>query len=244
MNHLVDQLVAKMPSRSAYPSGVVEPITPKVRGRSFFPGGCGLFDGAEQRLPERPVMLVGQDFGTLDYWNGLGTVKEPEDGTWSGLTKLLGATGVDPRSCFMTNALLGVRVSDAIEGPSPGLASAVYIDACMAYVQEQIRIIRPLVVVTLGVVPTMLLARALGIAPTLPRPTPKKVLQWDELDTAVDPFVRGVSISDAPAFAFASSVHPVRHWLNTSKRTWPSSSLSGVAAHDAVWSEVRGMLAK
>lgn len=230
-----------MPVNSVYPAGVVEPITPKVRGCSFYPGGCGLFDGAEQPVPERPVMLVGQDFGTLEYWNGLGTEREPEDGTWSGLRKLLASANIDPRRCFFTNALLGVRVAQSMEGPSPGLASAEYVDACMAFIHEQVRILRPVAVVTLGVVPTMLLARALAVAVNLPRPTPSKILRWEELDAAVEPFVHAVSVAGAPAFALASSVHPARYWLNAPKRNWSSRGLSDVAAHDAVWGEVRGI---
>jgi len=242
LNDLVNKLVDKLPPHSVYPIGIVEPIQPQVRGRSFFPGGCGLFNGAEQPIPERPILLVGQDFGTLEYWRELGTVAEPEDGTWSSLRKLLGGVSIDPRRCFFTNALLGVRVASSIEGPSPGLASAKYVDACMTFLHEQVRIIRPLAVVTLGVVPTMLLARSLQIAPNLPSPTAKHVLTWKDLDTAVEPFVKDVNLTGAPPFVFASSVHPVRYWLNSSKRSWPSRGLLGVPAHDAIWSEVRRVL--
>lgn len=231
-----------MPSSSVYPAGIVEPISPKVHGRSFFPGGCGLFDGAEQPLVKRPVMLVGQDFGTRDYWNELGTNEEPADGTWFGVEKLLAQADIDPRRCFFTNALLGVRVSESMEGPSPGLVSPTYVDACMAFVREQVRILQPSVVVTLGVVPTMLLARELGVALSLPRPTPSKVLSWGELDAAAEPFVHGVRIGEAPAFALASSVHPVRFWLNAPKRSWVARGFAGAAAHEAVWHEVRSVL--
>jgi len=78
-----------MPDVNVYPHDVVVPITPKLRGRSFFPGGCGLFGGVAQRLADRPIMLVGQDFGTLDCWNGLNTDNESWQRTSTSLGKLL-----------------------------------------------------------------------------------------------------------------------------------------------------------
>jgi len=231
-----------MPPRSVYPVGIVEPIYPKVCGRSFFPGGCGLFDGAEQSIPERPLMLVGQDFGTLKYWQGLGTDREPGDGTWSSLKELLASAGIDPRRCFFTNALLGARAVPPIEGPSPGLISREYVDACSAFVCEQVRTIHPSAVVTLGIVPTVLVARAIGLAPQIGCPMPNSVPEWKEVDAIVEPFVHEVRVDGSPPCAFATSVHPVRYWLNAKRRSWASRELSGVAAHEAVWREVRNTL--
>ena len=240
MNAVVEELVARMPPDSAYPAGVVLRIEPKLRGRSFFPGGCGLYDGVAQPVPERPVMLVGQDFATAEWWASLKGDDEPEDGTWCGLKRMLDEAGVDPRRCFFTNVLLGVRVSDSLIGPSPGLSCDAYIAASLAVWAEQVRILRPCVVVAMGKIPTMLLAHELGLASSLSPPSAKDSRNpgWKKIDRAVELFTPSVQVKGAPAFAFATSVHPSRYRLNRKYRAWPSRGFVGIEAHDAVWREV------
>lgn len=238
MNPIIAELVSRLPPESIYPAGVVEPIQPKAAGRSFYPGGCGLYEGAQQAPPDRPIFLVGQDFGNLEYWMSLGIGHEPRDGTWAGLDRLLKSVDIDPRQCFFTNVLLGVRAARHIEGPSPGLSSARYVEASLAHLADQIRTLKPSVVVGLGVVPTCLLAHSFGVSSMLRTPTPNRVATWKEIDCAIEPFVDGVEVAGSPSFAFATSVHPARYWLNAHTRAWPARGLSGTTAHEAIWREI------
>jgi uracil-DNA glycosylase len=237
----VEQLVAAMPPDDIYPQGVVAPIKPKLHGRSFFPGGSGSSIGASHPIPPGRVMLVGQDFGTLAYWSEVGTDGESSQGTWSGLQRMLSRAEVVPEACFFTNVLLGVRESGPIDGPSPGLAFPEYVKACTSYLVEQVRIVRPSVVVALGSIPIVLLARKLDLAASLSPPGPNESHNagWRDIDEVGIQFLPKVALPGVGSFAFATSVHPDRHWLNWRHRSWSSHNASGAAAHDLIWTRVR-----
>ncbi len=238
MNSLIEELISRMPGSDIYPKGVVHEIRPKVRGRSFFPGGCGLSGGFQATLRSRPIMLVGQDFGNLDYWSTLDANQDEKlQGTWSGLMRMIQPTGVDLSDCFLSNALLGVRISPEIDGPSPGLDYSEYVGASVEFLLEQIRIVQPSVVVTLGAVPTSLVARKLGLASALRAPTSKKVAEWKEIDDLELQVKSDVIVLGCKAFTFASSVHPDRYWLHTKHRSF--GDLKGADAHLEIWKRVK-----
>ncbi len=245
-------LIAALPPTSIYPAGKVVPISPMIRGRSFFPGGCGLSCGAPHRLPVRPIMLVGQDYGTRTYWESLTAddhaLGEPDStGTWKSLRTWADEGLFAAKRCFFTNALCGVRddVTDpSIEicGASPGLGYPDYVSASMTCLLRQIELLQPTVVVGLGCVPVTLLARSLGIVShRWPRSDSRSaaIATWDEIDTKQLQFVPDLRVPSGHKFAFASSVHPDRFWANRKHRRWPARSLVGVEAHDAIWKSVR-----
>lgn len=227
----------KLPTDDTYPQGVIDPIKPRIHGRSFFPGGCGVFDGAASASPRHPIMLVGQDFGTREYWNTVSSSGESSQGTWAGLIRMLATPDIDPRHCFFTNILLGVRVNGPIDGPSPGLTDHRYVAVCTDYLIEQICLVRPAVVVTLGKIPSILLARRLGITSQLNPPCENDARNptWPEIDATIDPFHASVAVTTHIRVAFATSVHPDRHWLNYEHRAWPSCGVKGRQAHDLIW---------
>lgn len=240
MNPIVDELVSKLPPDTMYPKELVVPIRPKIRGRSFFPGGCGLYEGSSQAMCRHPIVLVGQDFGNLEYWTDVAECEESRQGTWSGLQRLLSGANIDPRCCFFTNSLLGVRAHGPIDNPSPGLRCPRYVGACMDYLLQQLRTLQPSVVVGLGKVPSILIARLFGVAGTIPAPCEddSRNANWNEIDRIVTPFQSTVNVPEVSPFAFATSVHPDRYWLNVGHRHWSSEGVRGKAAHDLVWSRV------
>jgi len=181
-----------MPPDGVSPDGVVTPVKPKVRGRSFFPGGCGLCNGVSQGLHPRSVMLVGQDFADVAYWREVPEAGEVSQGTWSALESMLSAASVDPRHCSFTNALLGVRVHGPIQNPSPGLAFRTYVEASLCCLLKQTRIVRPSVVVSLRKIPSILLGRRFGLTNSLiaPHPDENRNPDWREIDAALTPFHR------------------------------------------------------
>lgn len=242
-----------LPPDDVYPAGVVQAIRPRIKGRSFFPGGCGLAHGHDHPYPHRPIMLVGQDFGTRTYWESLTPDDllrgEPDSsGTWKQIAEWEKRGLVQSQRCFFTNVLCGVRddVADparTIDGPSPGLADPAYVNASVACLLRQIELFQPSIVVGLGCVPVTLLARGLGIVPDdWPRPRSRRgpaIATWKEIDSQNLQFIPDVCTGAGQSFAFASSVHPDRYWLNTKHRRWPTTRLAGIEAHEAVWRTVR-----
>ena len=126
---------------------------------------------------------MGQDFGTLEYYERvrLGTGGESLSGpTWKPLLALLDAVGVDRTECFFTNALLGLRATPPMTGPSPGWTDRDLVEASLQMLAHQIESLEPKVVLTLG----LPAARALGrLAPdTLARW--QSAVRWADVDVA------------------------------------------------------------
>jgi uracil-DNA glycosylase len=150
---------------------------------------------------------------------------------------MLARAEVVPEACFFTNVLLGVRESGPIDGPSPGLAFPEYVKACTSYLIEQVRIVRPSVVVALGSIPSVLLARELSLMEFPPRRKARNVT-WKDIDGAGIQFVPKVTVSGTESFSFATSVHSSR-LSNWRYRSWPARNASGAVAHDLIWTCVR-----
>lgn len=248
MSITLGDLEALLPPEGLYPSGVVVPIRPTIKGRSFFPGGCGLAIGNGQPYPDHPIMLVGQDFDaapsgvrTSGDWLRLDIKelqrREEKCPTWKGIQRLSDDGLLDLRRAFFTNALLGARVADNSKGRSPGWGEARYEEASLACLEQQIRLLRPTTVVSLGIESTVLLSRRFGLVPLgwdVGDP------QWPSADQMKLQFHHQVRL-DGSTFAFASCVHPSYQHLNAAKRSWSQRgvSLSGEDAHRAIWLAIR-----
>lgn len=242
MKVTLSQLEALLPPESAYPLREVRPIRPRLPGRSFFPGGCGLAFGGGQPYPARPIMVVGQDFDSSDDWDRLddAAMQQAEAGsaTWRGLGSL-GASGLlDLEQAFFTNCLLGCRVAASNTGVSPAIENAGYVDASLACLEAQIRLLRPSVVVALGTLPTCLLARRFGLAPLAWRPAVPPT--WREIDKAGLQFVEQVAGVIDGACAFASCTHPC-YPGNARYRRWHTHGREhvGKEAQALIWRAVR-----
>ena len=92
--HPVEELFERMSQIQNYPFGVV-PMTGRIRGTAFFPGGSGLWGTTPDRpLPPMPcgkVMIVGHNFDSeKSYKQSLADGAEATNvGTWGALRKLL-----------------------------------------------------------------------------------------------------------------------------------------------------------
>src|SRR5262245_13937158 len=112
--------------RMAYPNGVVR-VPELIPGLAFFPGGRGVFQERREKpdFPFGKIMLVGQDFDTVENFND--SLRHGEEdrnyGTWQNLLKLLARVGISPTSCFYTNAYMGLREKGPNTGPTPGQES-------------------------------------------------------------------------------------------------------------------------
>lgn len=142
MIDMLSQLEALLPAESAYPLCEVRPIRPRLRGRSFFPGGCGLAIGEGQPYPARPIMVVGQDFDSSHDRDRLDDTAmqraEAGSATWRGLTSLASSGLLDLERAFFTNCLLGCRIAASNTGVSPAIGDASYVDVSLECLGAQI----------------------------------------------------------------------------------------------------------
>lgn len=156
---VVQQLLAEMQDivTNYHPS--VRPTAPTlaglIGGTAFFPGGSGLWRGVEARgpmptmFPDAPVMFVGHNFDSIPAYgkafdNGGGVGSE----FWRRLLAILAGASLVPEKCFFTNALMGLKPGSAT-GPMPSIRG--YKEQCAQFLEQQVKIVRPLAVVALGV---------------------------------------------------------------------------------------------
>ncbi len=105
-------------------------------------------------------MILGQD---QDREGGLARSKKKGDEryspTWKNMQALFGKAGMSMETCFFTNFIMGVRQqSNRNTGPSPALAHPAFMRASAALFMEQIKVQKPQVIITLGMIPFQLLS--------------------------------------------------------------------------------------
>lgn len=239
MSAYLDELISALPPDSSYPSGIMAPLSPFLLGRSFFPGGAGLYGGRGAAMPTRPIMIVGQDFGDMDYVSSLrakALKDEPLDGTWSLLlSDFLQPAGINPSTVFFTNAILGSRGFDGMTSPSAALNERVFVAECERFFGVQLRVVQPSVVVTLGVVPTTLVACWLRLAPSLRLPRSNVRPTIGELDRLGLQFIPNVANPDVGDLSLGWSIHPANGRPNLRHRKWESEGLVGEPVNAEVW---------
>lgn len=144
-----------------WPEDVFPPPCPHDEGTAGFPDGAGLYRETGEPLPLFPiggVMLVGHYTDAIECrasWRTDGlSPGEPPKGrmpTWSRLYQMLDLAGIDPEDIFLTNVYVGLIAGDNSRAPFPARANASFCAWCDAFLDEQIRLMQPRAVVTLGV---------------------------------------------------------------------------------------------
>jgi len=217
--HPVERLFAKMESVAPYPAGVVE-VPDRIRGTAFFPGGAGLWQTGMQ-LPPMPVgglMVLGHNFDSLaGFKRSLAHAGENLRGpTWRNLLQLLDEVGISPERCFFTNVYMGLIDGPSAVGRFPGASEAAFVERCLRFLGEQITVVQPALILTLGN----------EVIPLLARLTPD-LLPWREHPTlvALDAVDSGLlhpvhfSRADHPV-AVVALTHPAMRHLNVGRRTY------------------------
>jgi len=93
--------------------------------------------------------------------------------TWRNLYRLLETAGVEPATCFFTNAYVGLKAGNKPRGTFPGAADPAFSAWCRNFLGEQIAVMRPSVVATLGTDARQFLATMTPeLAAWAPRPNP------------------------------------------------------------------------
>jgi hypothetical protein len=138
-----------------------------ISGLAFFPGGSGTWAASGQPattlIPKHACVFLGQDFGRYsDYLEAVDAGEENRNvDTWKRLIALLDSAGLDDAarsSCFFTNAVMGLRTTEEIEGESPGSKHPGFRSACVAFLRLQLQLIEPRAVIALGWQPLGVLA--------------------------------------------------------------------------------------
>lgn len=163
-NDLPELLFKNIPRFDLYPENV-SPVSEMCKTTAFFPGGRGLWleDGENDLSLE--ILVLGQDFSTVDYHKNLllNKEKEREDidfPTWRNLIKLLKVDAeIDLKHCFFSNVFMDLRSGGKMTGKFPGFKDAEYVKRSVDNLLFQIATIKPKVIITLGMFAADMLSR-------------------------------------------------------------------------------------
>ena len=142
-------------------------------GIVFFPEGLGL-QNPKREASDEPwpdILVIGHNFGTLDYLEDLKECGEEHEPTWRNLSSLLGEIEKTLMNrCFMTNWFIGFKTAPAT-APAPKQTGEFladhtctehcsspplicphrkYTEECRELLIAQIRTLRPRVILLLG----------------------------------------------------------------------------------------------
>jgi Uracil DNA glycosylase superfamily len=142
------------------PPGVIPTPRTHDRGTAGFPDGAGLYRATGEPLPQFPVkgvMFVGHNTDAADMHAARRTgglsPGEPPNGrmpTWVRLYALFREAGFAPHEMFFTNIYVGLKTGSEARGDFPGANDPSYCAWCAAFLDEQIQLMRPRAIVTLG----------------------------------------------------------------------------------------------
>ena len=152
MSNEINLLFEEIRKFSNYPEGMTR-ICGEISGTAFFPGGKGTLENSDP-ISDKPFMILGQDFDTLENFNKSmerGSEDINTNPTWVNLLRLLKKSKIDPEQCFFTNAILGARLGSSNTGRSPGFKSPEFIKECHRFFRFTLEIQRPKLIVVLGI---------------------------------------------------------------------------------------------
>lgn len=130
-----------------------------LSGLGFFPGGRGLWEKGDEKIAGKPIMVLGQDFGTVEYFTSLKSGTESDrQPTWRNLLILLNNAGVMPGNCFFTNAFLGLREQEQMVGDTPAWKNKHFLIACQNFFLLQYSLQKPRLILVLGKNPAYFLS--------------------------------------------------------------------------------------
>lgn len=148
---------------TAYQNGIehtIEPIEARVQDKiAFFPGGNGYFC----EVGKADILVLGQDFSTVAYFEDFRDNPRKQDTTgptWRNMLELFKEANIDLRRCFFSNVFMGLRPGDKMTGKSPVYKNKTLLEENVSFLREQISVIHPKVIITLGKYPVDMLLRA------------------------------------------------------------------------------------
>lgn len=241
-NNWCDQLHHKLSqrfTREDYGQAGLLPTGERVSGRSFFPGGNGVWNGLESSMKEcvpgvhpPPVMVIGNNLDSEEsYTETVYQGFEGSSGTWTGLKRIIESVGLPFSKCFFTNSIMGVIPGNKPTGQSPGARCPAFLRKCDSFLSEQILTVRPRLVIALG---EYAVVRVACVAKGLERLRTWNSFKW--VDQAQLSVVDGVGIEGEEdlRFAFVVAIHP-SYPVNVRLRSFAGHV--GRKAEEAIWRE-------
>jgi hypothetical protein len=157
--HPVQRFRRRLESLASYPPGV-RPVLEYLRGTAFFAAAAGLQvtdpDGPLPPFPFGGVMVVGHNLDSetafyrrLESGLAHGGPDRPML-TWRNLYRLLNVAGLTAGDRFFTNAYVGLKAGDDPTGRFPGADDPEFRLWCRGFLGEQISVMKPRAVATLG----------------------------------------------------------------------------------------------
>ncbi|WP_184547915.1 uracil-DNA glycosylase family protein [Mucilaginibacter sp. FT3.2] len=147
----IEFLKSELKKINSYPS-IFAKAECEISGVGFFPGARGLWTPRDEVLSDKPIMILGHDFGTeKDYRLSVERGSENTNAlTWSNLIKMLSYYEIEKEKCFFTNAIMGVRSNGSAIGKSPAFEYPDYLGDCKNFLIEQIGTQKPTLILILG----------------------------------------------------------------------------------------------
>ena len=110
-------------------------------------------------------MVVGQDFNSVAAYNralALGSEIDVSP-TWRNLRTVLAAANIPMEQCFFTNVYMGLRAVGRETGRFPGCRDKSYVSRCMAFLDRQMALARPKMILTLGLEPLRVIGTVFNV---------------------------------------------------------------------------------
>ncbi|GAA3963169.1 uracil-DNA glycosylase family protein [Mucilaginibacter dorajii] len=147
----IELLKSELEKINSYPP-IFTKVQCEISGVGFFPGARGLWRKDDMQISNKPIMILGHDFGAERDYN-LSIIRGNENMTaltWKNLCKMLSFYGIEKEECFFTNAIMGVRREGSAIGKSPAFDYPEYLSDCKSFLIKQIEIQKPKLILVLG----------------------------------------------------------------------------------------------
>ena len=216
-----DQIVALWGQSRTFrdwPQGVV-PVPQPIQGTAFFPGGHGLLLDGTGKTPT--TMVVGQDFNTMATYEKARQSGSEFDSstTWRNIRIVFPQLGLALRECFFTNFYMGLREHGPETGRFPGARDPAFVQCCTRFFESQIEVIKPRLILTLGLAPLQAIAKEI-----FHLPAPKTL-------AACDGIYQGLPAAHG-SVSLVALTHPSLYFANIRRRRYLGHQ--GLAAERAM----------
>lgn len=125
------------------------------KGIAFFPCGNGLLKEGNSEIPENGILILGKDFGGIDYFQ---LIKETGEASKITLRNLRPTIEDFEDGIFLSNAFMGLRIEGSGNiDEMPELLNVEYLTRCKKFLQSTIDLIKPQLIITLGTIPNKFL---------------------------------------------------------------------------------------
>ena len=238
----IEELFELLDQLKSYPDGVIK-IPGRIGGTAFFPGGLGLWNVKPHTSPPpMPVggsLIVGHNFDSeVGFQRSFQQGSENLNGaTWRPLLAFLQQVGIHPEHCFFTNAYVGLRAGNRAMGTFAGARDPDFVRWCRSFLLEQIRLMQPRLILTLGINVPRFLA---PLSPELQQVW-SEVTEFCMLDKQKVALVYPTTFLGGPhPVAVVALTHPAYRRLNVKSRCYENQQ-GDEAEHALVMAALRSV---